>query len=131
MNATRPQLRPVSLRKEGDEFLLIEWSDGHVSRHTWRNLRSNCPCASCREERQRPPDPFHILKPHEIPRGPLRPVAMKPVGYYAYTIAWSDGHSTGIYTFDLLRSLCECPQCVNNSTTQSPPGSTSSFMPQS
>jgi DUF971 family protein len=54
---------------------------------------------------------------------------MKPVGYYAYTIAWSDGHNTGIYTFDLLRSLCECPQCANSSTTQSPSGSTSSFSP--
>jgi DUF971 family protein len=32
---------------------------------------------------------------------------MKPVGNYAYTIAFSDGHDTGIYTFELLRELGE------------------------
>jgi DUF971 family protein len=33
------------------------------------------------------------------------------VGYYAYSIEWSDGHNTGIFTFDLLRALCECDAC--------------------
>jgi DUF971 family protein len=111
MNASSFPVRPVKLRKDGEEALLIDWSDGHTSRHTWNHLRLNCPCASCREERSRPPDPFRILKPHEIPRGPLKPVAVRPVGYYAYSIQWNDGHNTGIYTFDLLRSLCQCPQC--------------------
>jgi DUF971 family protein len=27
-------------------------------------------------------------------------------------IEWSDGHHTGIYPWDLLRSLCPCPQCT-------------------
>jgi DUF971 family protein len=100
-------LRPVSLRKEGEDRLVITWSDGKQGVVTWEKLRLNCPCATCREEREKPPDPFRILKPHEIPRGPLKPVAMPPVGYYAYRIVWSDGHETGIYTFDLLRTLCE------------------------
>ena len=26
-------------------------------------------------------------------------------------ITWDDGHNTGIYTFDHLRSLCPCPDC--------------------
>jgi len=30
---------------------------------------------------------------------------MKPVGNYAYTISFSDGHDTGIFTFELLREL--------------------------
>jgi DUF971 family protein len=30
---------------------------------------------------------------------------MQPVGHYAYSIVFSDGHSTGIYTFELLRML--------------------------
>ena len=33
------------------------------------------------------------------------------VGRYAYKIVWSDGHDTGIYTLEHLRSLCQCPQC--------------------
>jgi DUF971 family protein len=32
---------------------------------------------------------------------------MKPVGNYAYTIAFSDGHDTGIYSFDRLLELGE------------------------
>ena len=38
---------------------------------------------------------------------PLKILGMKPVGNYAYSIAFSDGHDTGIFTFDLLRSLGE------------------------
>lgn len=36
---------------------------------------------------------------------PLRVVSMKPVGNYAYSITFSDGHDTGIYTFEQLREL--------------------------
>lgn len=118
MNVPAHQLRPVCLRKDGEEGLIIEWNDGHSSRHSWRHLRLNCPCATCRGEREQPPDPFRILKPSEIPRGPLRPVAVKPVGLYAYSIEWNDGHNTGIFTFDLLRSLCQCEQCSTTSASQ-------------
>ena len=30
---------------------------------------------------------------------------MKPMGNYAYGIAFNDGHSSGIYSLDLLRKL--------------------------
>ena len=67
------------------------------------------PLRGCNEERQRPPDPFRILKPNEL--GPLKPTAITPVGHYAYKITWSDGHDTGIFTLENLRALCECEQC--------------------
>jgi DUF971 family protein len=102
-------LLPVALRKEGDDRLVVEWNDGHRSVYAWRHLRNHCPCAGCREEQQKPPDPFRILKPAEL--APLRPVAMSPVGRYAYKITWSDGHDSGIYTLENLRALCQCPQC--------------------
>jgi DUF971 family protein len=102
-------LRPVALRKEGSERLVIDWSDGHTSVHTWTNLRKECPCAGCRDERDKPPDPFRVLKPSELL--PLTPVSLAPVGHYAYKIVWSDGHDTGLFTLENLRRLCECPQC--------------------
>ena len=110
MPATEP-LRPVALKREGDDWLIIQWSDGHRSMYTWQHLRANCPCASCRDERDRPPDPFRILKPNEVPNTPLRPVAMQAQGRYAYKITWSDGHDTGIYTIENLRALCQCEAC--------------------
>ena len=81
-------LRPLALKKEGEDRLVIEWNDGHHSEYLWTHLRSQCPCAGCREERLAPPDPFRILKPSEIE--PLKPVSISPVGYYAYKIVWSD-----------------------------------------
>src|SRR5438874_8405792 len=103
-------LQPVALRKEGNDLLIIDWQDGHRSRYTWKHLRDHCPCAGCREERLQPRDPFRILKPNELV--PLAPVAMTPIGQYAYKITWSDGHDSGIYTFETLRELCQCADCV-------------------
>jgi len=100
---------PSSLGRDGPDRLVIEWSDGHRSTYSWRHLRDNCPCAGCREERSQPPDPFRVLKPSELV--PLAAVSMPRVGRYAYKIVWSDGHDTGIYTLEHLRSLCQCPQC--------------------
>ena len=102
-------LLPVALRKEGDDRLVIEWNDGHRSLHTWKALRQHCPCAGCREEREKPPDPFRVLKPNEL--APLKPREMPRVGRYGYKIVWSDGHDAGIYTLEHLRALCQCPEC--------------------
>lgn len=99
-------LKPVALRREG-EGLRIDWQDGQSTFTSWRTLRNNCPCASCNEARNQPPDPFKILSAQEIAAGAPNPVSMKAVGHYAYQIAWNDGHDTGIYTLETLRKLAE------------------------
>ena len=98
------ELRPLSLKREGDG-LKIEWSDGSATFVTWKHLRANCPCASCIEFRAKPPDPFRILSPQEVAAGAPAPVAMAPIGHYAYQITWNDGHDTGIYPLEVLRQL--------------------------
>ena len=105
-----PPPRPVGLSREGEDRLIIAWSDGHRASYAWTHLRQECPCAGCREERARPPDPFRVLKPNELV--PLKPVALDPVGRYAYKITWSDGHDAGIYTLEHLRALCQCTDCA-------------------
>src|SRR3954467_3977657 len=97
-----PALLPTALRRDGDR-LVITWSDGVTGSGTWHAPRDACPCAGCREERQKPADPFRLLKPEELK--PLAPVSMASVGRYAYKITWSDGHDTGIFTLDHLREL--------------------------
>jgi DUF971 family protein len=105
--------RPKALSREGDDRLVIDWSDGHRSTYTWSHLREHCPCAACRGELGERPNPLRILKPSELePRPPLAPVAMSPVGHYAYKIVWNDGHDTGIFTLENLRELCQCPECA-------------------
>ena len=96
---------PVKLERVGDDRLAIDWSDGPRREYTFRELRNACPCATCREKRKVPAasNPFTILKPEETL--PLGITGMQPVGQYAYSIAFSDGHDTGIFSFDLLREL--------------------------
>ncbi len=43
------------------------------------------------------------------------PTAIEYVGRYALKFVWSDGHDTGLYSFDLLRGLCRCEECLSSS----------------
>ena len=41
----------------------------------------------------------------------LRMTQVEEMGRYAIRIVWSDGHSTGIYSYDHLRAICPCEAC--------------------
>ena len=74
--------------------------------YTFRELRDSCPCATCREKRGEAPKPASLLPVLSAAETqPLAIAKMEPVGNYAYSIEFSDGHNTGIYTLDLLRQL--------------------------
>ncbi len=99
-------LQPTQLKMVSPELLQIDWGDGQVRQYTVRELRENCPCASCREKRRSPPPPptdLTVLSPAETE--PLRITKMEPQGRYAYSIHFSDGHNTGIFTLETLREL--------------------------
>lgn len=90
----------------GEQEVVVTWADGHASRFPSRWLRLRCQCAGCIEEMSGRP----LLEPDTVP-GDVRPLAITLVGAYAIRVAWSDGHDTGIYTYEWLRSVCPCPQC--------------------
>jgi len=97
---------PTKLELAAEDQLLIEWSDGQRRRYTPRELRNECPCATCREKRSadaRQPTLLPILS--EAETQPLKIERMRPLGNYAYSIDFSDGHNTGIYTLEFLREL--------------------------
>ncbi|MBP88187.1 MAG: hypothetical protein CMJ64_15965 [Planctomycetaceae bacterium] len=96
---------PTKLELADDSQLLIEWSDGQRRRYGFGELRKRCPCATCREKRKAPAQLLPVLSAEEAQ--PLKIGGMKPVGNYAYSIDFSDGHDTGIYSFNLLRELGE------------------------
>ena len=103
-------LYPTGLSLPQPDRLLIEWSDGEKRLVRVRELRENCPCATCREKARQPEKPadlkaLPILTDAQLQ--PLRIVKMQPLGNYAYNVAFSDGHDTGIFTFELLRELGE------------------------
>ena len=41
----------------------------------------------------------------------LKMLNVESVGAYAIRIDWSDGHGSGIYSFEHLRSICKCEEC--------------------
>ena len=99
-------LRPTKLELLGGDKLLIEWSDGQKRAIGFGELRKACPCATCREKRAKPPEPSGGLQVLSMAEArPLKILGMRPVGNYAYSIAFSDGHDTGIFTFEFLREL--------------------------
>ncbi|MFP6649991.1 MAG: DUF971 domain-containing protein [Pirellulaceae bacterium] len=99
---------PTELTQPDEERLEIRWSDGQLRKYSVHDLRDACPCATCREKRDAPPPPAAMLPVISVEQAqPLRITGMQPVGNYAYAIAFTDGHDTGIYDFALLRALGE------------------------
>ena len=94
----------------------IDWKDGHHSQYGIGYLRDKCPCAQCTGAHGTPPRPaggeeqggsalFPMFKPA------LKMLNAEPVGNYAIRIHWSDGHSSGIYSWEHLRAICPCEEC--------------------
>ena len=99
---------PVKLELAAGDRLLIDWSDGVRLGYSYRTLRDSCPCATCREKRsEKPADPLQLPVLSAAETQPLKIDGMKPLGNYAYSIAFSDGHDTGIYTFEHLLAIGE------------------------
>jgi len=94
------------LKQAGPAELEISWSDGHLSRYPVRYLRLNCRCASCVHEITG----AKLLNASAVSER-VRPIEINPVGRYAVNILWNDGHSSGIYTYEHLRSICPCAEC--------------------
>ena len=91
----------------------VSWDDEHESIYTGYALRVGCRCAMCADEISG----NTRLREESISKD-VRPLSIDPVGRYAIRFQWSDGHSTGIYTFELLRELCPCPICAEKSEAQ-------------
>jgi DUF971 family protein len=97
-----PVLTEVA-RQPAERSVRFVWSDGFSAECPYDELRGYCPCAGCQGHWA------HEVGYHP-PASPVEPVTIEPVGNYAISIHWSDGHATGIYRFDFLRHLCSKPR---------------------
>lgn len=81
---------------------MIHWSHGPQTVHAVRGLRLACRCAQCVDEWSNDA----LLDPASVPQD-VRPLRIEPVGNYGLQFEWSDGHGTGIYTYDTLWALAQ------------------------
>ncbi len=83
--------------------LALSWSDGLEQFLALEMLRRACPCAVCCGE----PD---VMGRGDAPARSYKPRSFELKGYefigsYGLKLSWGDGHSSGIYSYQLLRSL--------------------------
>jgi DUF971 family protein len=96
----------------------ITWADGHGSHYEFTYLREECPCATCNETRNKKnAEPAAVPVLISSPALPMykpkpRAQAATQVGNYAVQISFTDGHATGIYSYDHLRNICPCVECA-------------------
>jgi DUF971 family protein len=92
--------RPIQISEDSETQISIEWSDGRKDVLQAAVLRRRCPCASCIDEwtgQKR-------LVDSSVPDD-LRITDLSLVGRYALNVTFSDGHNTGLYTFETLRDI--------------------------
>jgi DUF971 family protein len=93
---------PVNIQLIGREVAIV-WDDGVETYHEFEALRAASPSAANIGERD-------ILGNQYGGDGPkkfsgVEVVSWERVGNYALRFDFSDGHRTGLYSFDLLRTL--------------------------
>jgi DUF971 family protein len=97
-------MKPKQIKIVDKNKLFLRWDDKSENTITLKYLRDECPCAGCKGETilfktYRPPKPtmfspeMYKIKNIEI------------VGDYAIQINWKDGHNTGIYSWEYLKTL--------------------------
>jgi prepilin-type processing-associated H-X9-DG protein len=115
-----PRKKPTSVKIHVSNGAGVDvlWADGHASHYEFAYLREECPCATCNDAREKNAAHSEVASPFKSsPALPMfkpkpRAQAATVMGNYAVQISFTDGHSTGIYSYDHLRNICPCAECA-------------------
>lgn len=88
---------------ERERGLTVVFGDGHTCFFANEELRRNCPCASCRDLR----NGGDVAWPRGDAPAEVKVLHAELVGNWGISFAWNDGHGTGIFPFESLRSWCD------------------------
>ena len=97
-------MNPKQIKILDQNKLAIQWNDGSSSEISLKYLRDECPCANCKGE-------TILLKTMRPARqdknapGRYDISNIEVVGGYAIKISWKDGHDTGIYSWQYIKTL--------------------------
>ena len=93
-------IEPRQIIEESDSEISINWSDETESKYNAAQLRKACPCAGCVNEWTGE----RTLKAGQVVDD-LSFSSIAIVGRYALNFHFSDGHDTGIFSFQYLKEL--------------------------
>ena len=95
-------MQPEDIQAIGHE-IAIRWSDGTENYYPMEKLRALSPSAETTGER----DLLGVKYGGEEGKSyaGVRVLAWQPVGGYALAFSFSDGHRTGIYSYEYLRAI--------------------------
>jgi DUF971 family protein len=94
-------MKPVQIKILSSKQLLIKWSDNTDSTISLLKMRKHCPCATCASEREDQSKSYIPI----FSGNQLIVSEIHPVGSYAISVKWKDGHNTGIFEYPFLKSL--------------------------
>lgn len=95
-------IQPAQIIEESDHEVSIKWTDDAETRYTAAQLRRVCPCAGCVNEWTGE----KILRDESV-ADDLKFDHISIVGRYALNFHFTDGHDTGIFSFNFLRALSD------------------------
>jgi len=95
------RFQPTSVTVQRRDGVEITFADGYAARLRLGDLRNACPCAACRNAREQG------LTPYRGPAERLEVTALATAGAWALQLTWQDGHATGLYPWERLRTWAE------------------------
>ena len=95
-------IQPKKVFRTPSGKLGVEWNDGTRGACDVRTLRLACPCALCVDEHTGE----KLVDDSTVPMD-VKLERIQSVGRYAVSLAFSDGHGSGIYPYDKLKELTE------------------------
>lgn len=95
---------PVNIQLIGNEVAII-WSDGVETYFAGEQLRAASPSAENQGERDIFGNQYGGDGPKKFPG--VQVLGWEQVGNYAVRFDFSDGHRTGLFSYDYLRRLAE------------------------
>ncbi len=100
-------IRPTGVKADRTKRVVtISWSDGTSCDYPFAGLRANCPCVECKGGHEHMGGPFDVALLHSAQNDELTLTRVAPVGSYALQFVWSDGHDSGIFTWEYLYQGC-------------------------
>jgi DUF971 family protein len=93
---------PINIQSIGNEIAIV-WDDGVESYFEFERLRAASPSAETQGERDILGVQYGGDGPRKFPG--VTVLGWEQVGNYALRFDFSDGHRTGLYSFEYLRKL--------------------------